>query len=444
MNAFGFFSVPRMDLLTANDRPGEYPATWYAAATPPLPRFPPLAGRHRADVCVIGGGYTGLSAALHLAEAGLDVRAARGEPGRLGRLGPQRRPARLRPAPRPGLARAPLRRRRRPRPLGHGRGGQGAGEGADRPPRHRLRPAAPASCTPPTAPAEVAALPRRGREARPRLRLRPSSSRSTAPASPATSPATPTTAASSTAAPRISTRSPTPSASRAPPPPPAPASTRRSRVTALGPPSHAPRSGRVRARFTHRRLQRLPRRARARGRRPGHADQQLHRRHRARSARTAPRADPATTSPSPTSRFVVNYFRLVRRRPPALRRRRELRLAFPGRHLRPRPPAHARRLPQLAGIPIDYAWGGTLAITTTRMPAFQRLGPTTFSAAGYSGHGIALATLAGKLMAEAVQGTAGRFDVFASLPPPRFPGGAALRRPLLVLAMSWYALRDRL
>lgn len=57
---------------------------------------------------------------------------------------------------------------------------------------------------------------------------------------------------------------------------------------------------------------------------------------------------------------------------------------------------------------------------------------------------MALATLAGKLMAEAVQGTAGRFDVFASLPQPRFPGGARLRWPLLVLAMSWYALRDRL
>ena len=100
--------------------------------------------------------------------------------------------------------------------------------------------------------------------------------------------------------------------------------------------------------------------------------------------------------------------------------------------------------PELAAAPIDYAWGGTLAITVDRLPAFQRLGPTVFSAGGYSGHGIALATLAGRLMAEAVQGTAERFDVFAGLPQPRFPGGGALRWPLLVLAMSWHALRDRL
>ena len=62
-----------MDLLTANDRPGEYPPSWYAATAALLPPFPALAGTEAADVCVVGGGYTGLSAALHLAEAGLDV-----------------------------------------------------------------------------------------------------------------------------------------------------------------------------------------------------------------------------------------------------------------------------------------------------------------------------------------------------------------------------------
>jgi gamma-glutamylputrescine oxidase len=64
--------APR-DLLTANDRPGEYPPSWYAATATPLAPIPPLADETRADVCVIGGGYSGLSAALHLAEAGLDV-----------------------------------------------------------------------------------------------------------------------------------------------------------------------------------------------------------------------------------------------------------------------------------------------------------------------------------------------------------------------------------
>ncbi len=144
------------------------------------------------------------------------------------------------------------------------------------------------------------------------------------------------------------------------------------------------------------------------------------------------------------SRFVVNYFRLSGDR----------RLLFGGGesygYRFPRDIAALVRprmlgvFPQLADVPIEFAWGGTLAITVNRMPAFQRLGKGVFAAGGYSGHGVAMATLAGKLMAEAVQGTAERFDVFASLPQPRFPGGAALRWPMLVLAMSWYALRDRL
>ncbi|HRO13146.1 MAG TPA: FAD-binding oxidoreductase, partial [Amaricoccus sp.] len=144
------------------------------------------------------------------------------------------------------------------------------------------------------------------------------------------------------------------------------------------------------------------------------------------------------------SRFVVNYFRLSADR----------RLLFGGGESYgwrfPRDIAGLVRprmlgvFPQLADVAVDYAWGGTLAITVDRMPAFRRLGRGVFAAGGYSGHGVALATLAGKLMAEAVQGTAERFDVFASLPQPRFPGGAALRWPLLVLAMSWYGLRDRL
>ena len=65
--------MSRLDLLTANDAPGAYPPSWYAATADLLPPFPALEGEVVADVCVVGGGYTGLSAALHLAEAGLDV-----------------------------------------------------------------------------------------------------------------------------------------------------------------------------------------------------------------------------------------------------------------------------------------------------------------------------------------------------------------------------------
>jgi gamma-glutamylputrescine oxidase len=100
--------------------------------------------------------------------------------------------------------------------------------------------------------------------------------------------------------------------------------------------------------------------------------------------------------------------------------------------------------PQLAGVKIDHAWGGTLAITVNRMPHFARLSGNILSLSGYSGHGVALATLAGELAADAIRGQAERFDIMATVPTRNFPGGAALRWPLLVLAMVWFSLRDRL
>jgi gamma-glutamylputrescine oxidase len=103
-----------------------------------------------------------------------------------------------------------------------------------------------------------------------------------------------------------------------------------------------------------------------------------------------------------------------------------------------------RVYPQLAEARIDYAWGGTLAITRNRLPGFGRLGPGLFYAQGFSGHGVALTTLAGKLIAEAVAGSAERFDVFARLPQPSFPGGTLLRWPGLVAGMLYYTLRDKL
>ena len=100
--------------------------------------------------------------------------------------------------------------------------------------------------------------------------------------------------------------------------------------------------------------------------------------------------------------------------------------------------------PQLKGTKIDYAWGGTLAITMNRMPCFTRPAANVLSASGYSGHGVAMATLAGKILAEATAAQSERFDLMANLPQASFPGGVALRWPLLVLAMTWYSLRDRL
>lgn len=144
------------------------------------------------------------------------------------------------------------------------------------------------------------------------------------------------------------------------------------------------------------------------------------------------------------SKFVVNYYRLSADR----------RLLFGGRESYGyRFPADIKSFvrkamlsiyPDLADVKIDYGWGGTLAITMNRLPHLARPGPATLSASGYSGHGVALATLAGKLAAEAVAGQAERWDALAAVPSPRFPGGPAMRWPLLVLAMLWYSLRDRL
>lgn len=100
--------------------------------------------------------------------------------------------------------------------------------------------------------------------------------------------------------------------------------------------------------------------------------------------------------------------------------------------------------PGLADLRIDYAWGGALAVTVTRMPFIRRLRPGLYSAAGYSGHGLAIATLAGRLVAEAIGGDSGRFDIMARIPATPFPGGRRLRHPLQVAAMLWYALVDRL
>jgi gamma-glutamylputrescine oxidase len=103
-----------------------------------------------------------------------------------------------------------------------------------------------------------------------------------------------------------------------------------------------------------------------------------------------------------------------------------------------------RVFPQLDDVKIDYAWGGTLAITMPRVPDFGRLAPNVIYAQGYSGQGINIATLAGKLIAEAVAGQSERFDCLADMKVPNFPGGTWLRYPGLMLGVIWYTLKDRL
>ncbi len=99
--------------------------------------------------------------------------------------------------------------------------------------------------------------------------------------------------------------------------------------------------------------------------------------------------------------------------------------------------------PEFATLPITHAWGGTLAITITRMPAFQRLAPGQWAISGWSGSGVHMATMGGQIAAEAIRGTMERWDLMARLPVPPFPGGDWFRAPLLAAAMTWYALRDR-
>ncbi|MCV6626130.1 MAG: FAD-binding oxidoreductase, partial [Cellvibrionaceae bacterium] len=103
-----------------------------------------------------------------------------------------------------------------------------------------------------------------------------------------------------------------------------------------------------------------------------------------------------------------------------------------------------RIYPQLENARIDYGWGGTLAITLNRMPHFGRLQPNVLFAQGYSGHGVPTAIMGGKLLAEAIAGTAERFDVMAEVPTASFPGGTMLRYPGLVAGMLFYSLMDKL
>lgn len=143
------------------------------------------------------------------------------------------------------------------------------------------------------------------------------------------------------------------------------------------------------------------------------------------------------------SRFVLNYFRLSA----------DKRLIFGGGERYSTTPLRdiaafvrphiASVFPALNDVEIEFGWGGAVGVTMNRLPHLGRHG-NTFYAHGFSGHGCLMTTLAGELIAEALADTAERFDVFASFPHRKFPGGKHLQKPLAALGLLWFALRDRI
>ncbi|MBN9544752.1 MAG: FAD-binding oxidoreductase [Alphaproteobacteria bacterium] len=141
------------------------------------------------------------------------------------------------------------------------------------------------------------------------------------------------------------------------------------------------------------------------------------------------------------TRHVLDYYR----------KSEDRRLLFGGRESYWTPPADIAAMvrprmesvyPFLKGARIEFAWSGTVGITATRMPHFGRIGSRVLFAHGYSGQGVALANLGGKLLAEAALGAPERFDVFARVPAKVFPGNAWLRKPLVTAGLAWFKLLD--
>jgi len=107
-------------------------------------------------------------------------------------------------------------------------------------------------------------------------------------------------------------------------------------------------------------------------------------------------------------------------------------------------PLMLRLYPQLKGIKIDYAWGGTIGVPLNRVPQMGRVAQNVFYSQGYSGHGVNVTHLAGEIMADTVAGTMERFDVFANVKPIRFPGAHTFGKPLVALGVLYYQIRDKL
>ena len=429
-----------MNLLFANDRPGTYPDSWYAASATPLDAFPPLKGDARADVCIIGAGYTGLSAALHLAQAGVDVavveahRVGFGASGRNGgQVGTGFNNGQDWLENRLGDAKA--------------RALWDLAEDAKTTLRdlirdHRIdadwRSGVAHCCRFDTEVAEAHAeagmlAQRYGYEQiEPRDRTRMATLVGTDVYAGGTLDhgaghihplrlALGLAKAAAAAGARIYENTPVIS------------------ITPGAPNIVAGDHGRMTA--DHIIL--------ATNGYVGGLDAQV-------SARVMPinnyivATEPLGEDAPLTkdiaandTRFVVNYWRQTPDKRLLFGGGESYGYRFPRDIAAKVRPALAQVYPRLADVRIDHAWGGTLAITSHRLPHFARPAPSVYSAAGYSGHGVALAVMAGRVLAEVIGGNAARFDLLAGLPAMRFPGGGA-RAPLLALAMRWYSLRDRL
>ncbi len=431
-----------MDLLSANDRPGQYPASYYAATATPTPHRPQLRGAARADVCIVGGGYTGLSAALHLAERGFDVvvleahRVGFGASGRNGgqvgsgqrleqdvleRMAGRENARRLWDLSQEAkaLVRGLIDRHRMPvtfHPgIVHACLSEAEVRHAHAAAERLARDYSYDQITPLDRDGLAAILPspayKGGDVDRGAGHLHPLNF------------ALGLAEAATAAGARIHETS---------------------RVHHI---RHGARpivqTGQGRVECDHVIL--------AGNGYLGHLDMQV-------GARVMPinnfivateplGADAARVLREPVAvadtRFVVNYWRLSEDNRLLFGGGESYGYRFPDIIRTVRKPM-LEIYPHLKDARIDYAWGGTLAITMNRMPCFLRVAPNILSASGYSGHGVAMATMAGKILAEALAGQAERFDLMAGLPMPRFPGGVAMRWPLLVLAMTWFSLRDRL
>jgi len=165
-------------------------------------------------------------------------------------------------------------------------------------------------------------------------------------------------------------------------------------------------------------------------------------------AATAPLGGASTVLPGfeavDDSRFVIRYFRRVK----------DGRLLFGGREVysagEPAGIAESIRrqigevYPRLRDVEITHAWGGSVGITMPRKPFVREVMPNVIAAGGYSGHGLMLSNFVGRLYAEMLAGNRDRLKLIEELKVPAFPGGRRLRAPLLFLALSWFALRDRI